>query len=124
MVLNEDIISILIKTSMAQPKIPELVLKLQQLAKPTFVNSRWRKPAISARRLADMRKSLVAEGVYWPPKPMADRGGDKPFKLIKHERDREKRYRAINRHCMYVLTPLFIEFLCTCTYIHKSLLML
>ena len=76
---------------MAQSKIPELVLKLQQLAKPTFVNRRWRKPAISARRLADMRKSLVAEGVYWPPKPMADRGGDKPFKLIKHERDREKR---------------------------------
>lgn len=76
---------------MAQSKLPEVVLKLQQLAKPTFVNRRWRKPALSARRLADTRKSLVAKGVYWPPKPLTDRGNDKPFKLIKHEREKEKR---------------------------------
>lgn len=76
---------------MAQ-KVPEIVLKLQQLAKPTFVNQRWRKPEISARKLAAIRKSMVASGVYWPPKPLADRSKDKPFKLIKHERTRQERY--------------------------------
>ena len=76
---------------MAQSKVPDLVLKFKQLAKPTFVNGRWRKPAISARRMAEIRKSLVASGVCWPPGPLANRGGDKPLKLIKHERNREKR---------------------------------
>ncbi len=85
------IISLFNLSSMAQSKMPDVVLKLQQLAKPTFVNKRWRKPILSARRLADTRKSLVAEGVHWPPKPFLDRGGDKPFKLIKHEREKEKR---------------------------------
>ena len=76
---------------MAERKIPELVLKLQQLAKPTFVNKRWRKAAISARQLAGIRKALVISGVYWPPKPLRDRSKDKPFKLIKHERTRKER---------------------------------
>lgn len=73
-------------------KLPEIVLKLQQLAKPTFVNQRWRKAAISGRQLAAIRKSLVVSGVYWPPKPLADRSKDKPLKLIKHERTRQERY--------------------------------
>ncbi len=72
-------------------KLPEIVQKLQQLAKPTFVNNRWRKAAISGRKLADIRKVLVASGVHWPPKPLRDRSGDKPFKLIKHERTRKER---------------------------------
>ena len=76
---------------MAQSKLPDVVLKSQKLAKPTFVNGRWRKPALSGRRLAEVRKSLLAKDVYWPPKPLNDRGGDKPFKLIKHERERGER---------------------------------
>lgn len=75
---------------MAQ-KVPEVVQKLQQLARPTFVNGRWRKPAINARKLAAIRRDMVAQGTYWPPKPLRDRGGDKPFKLAKHEREREAR---------------------------------
>ena len=76
--------------TMAQ-KVPDIVLKLQQLSKPTFVNQRWRKAAISARKLAGIRKAMVATGVYWPPKPLRDRSTDKPFKLIKHERTRQER---------------------------------
>ena len=76
---------------MSQQKIPEVVLKLQQMAKPTFVNGYWRKGAISARRLAHIRRSLVVEGIHWPAKPLRDRGGDKPFKLNKHERTRAER---------------------------------
>ena len=71
-------------------EIPEIVLKLQQLAKPTFVNGRWRKP-ISARKLAGLRKAMITSGIYWPPKPLRDRSADKPFKLIKHERTRDER---------------------------------
>lgn len=78
-------------TSMAQKEIPEIVLRLKELAKPTFVNQRWRKPVINARKLNGIRKSLVASGVYWPPKPLRDRSKDKPLKLIKHERTREER---------------------------------
>lgn len=85
-------------TKMAQ-KIPELVLKLQQMAKPSFVNGYWRKGTLSARKLADIRKSLVAEGVYWPQKLLRNRGSDKPFKLTKHERTRAERYReAVSDH--------------------------
>jgi len=72
-------------------EIPELVLKIKQLARPTFVNGRWRKSPISGRKLAGIRKAMVASGVYWPPKPLRDRSADKPFKLIKHERTREER---------------------------------
>lgn len=75
---------------MAQ-KVPDIVLKLQILAKPTFVNGKWRKAAISGRKLAGIRKAMVSSGVYWPPKPLRDRSEDKPFKLIKHERTRQER---------------------------------
>ena len=77
---------------MAQQRIPDIVLKLQQMAKPSSVNGHWRRGVLSARRLADVRKSLVAEGIYWPPKPLRNRGIDKPFKLNKHERTRAERY--------------------------------
>ena len=82
-------------SEMAQQRIPDVVLKLQQMAKPSFVNGHWRRGVLSARRLADVRKSLVTEGIYWPPKPLRNRGTDKPFKLNKHERTREERYGLI-----------------------------
>ncbi len=75
---------------MAQ-KIPEIVLKLQQLAKPRYVNERWRSPAISARKLAAIRRNLVVSGVHWPPKPLRDRSKDMELKLPKHKRVREER---------------------------------
>lgn len=72
-------------------RVPDLVLKLQQLARPTFVEGRWRKSKISPRKLATIRKSLVAEGVWWPPRPLRNRGADKPLKLKKWERQKEER---------------------------------
>ena len=75
---------------MAQ-KGSDAVQKLLQLAKPTFVNGRWRKPAINARKLAGIRRKMVASGVEWDPRPLRDRGGDKPLKLTKWEREREAR---------------------------------
>lgn len=87
---------------MAQQRIPDIVLKVQQMAKPSFINGRWRRGVLSARRMADVRKSLVAEGIYWPPKPLRDRGADKPLKLNKHERTRVERYEDVGSKCYYI----------------------
>ena len=75
---------------MAQKQVPLLVEKVLQLAQPTFVNGRWRKPALSGRKLAAVRRVLVMDGLWWR-KPLRDRGAGKPLKLIRHEREREAR---------------------------------
>ena len=76
---------------MAGKQVVDVVSKVQQLAKPKYVNGRWRRPVISGRKLAVMRRSLVMEGNDWPAKPLRDRGGDKPFKLTRREREKEER---------------------------------
>ena len=68
-----------------------IVSKLQVLARPRFVNGVWKKPIISGRKLAVIRRSMVAEGVEWPARPLRDRGSDKPLKLSRKEREREER---------------------------------
>ena len=75
---------------MAKNYGPDLVQKILQLARPTFVNRRWRKPYLSGRKLAAVRRELVMAGVEWP-RPLRDRGGDKPLKLARHERERAAR---------------------------------
>ena len=72
-------------------KVPGIVSKIQHLAKPRYVDGVWKKPIISRRKVATIRRSLVAEGVDWPAQPLRDRGGDKPFKLSRREREREER---------------------------------
>eukprot|EP00297_Palpitomonas_bilix_P014513 CAMPEP_0113888822 /NCGR_PEP_ID=MMETSP0780_2-20120614/13107_1 /TAXON_ID=652834 /ORGANISM="Palpitomonas bilix" /LENGTH=132 /DNA_ID=CAMNT_0000877757 /DNA_START=145 /DNA_END=543 /DNA_ORIENTATION=- /assembly_acc=CAM_ASM_000599 len=37
------------------------VSELAELTKPTFVNGKWRKPKVSARRAADIKKAHYAE---------------------------------------------------------------
>lgn len=76
---------------MATKQVAGLVCKVQQLAKPRYINGVWKKPIISGRKLASIRRSLVVEGVDWPTRPLRDRGGDKPFKLSRKEREREQR---------------------------------
>ena len=76
---------------MAGKQVVDVVSKVQQLAKPKYVNGRWRRPVVSGRKLATFRRSLVVEGVEWPARPLRDRGGDKPFKLTRREREREER---------------------------------
>lgn len=46
---------------------------------------------LSRRKLADIRKQMVVDGVYWPPKPLRNRGAERPLKLSKWERGREAR---------------------------------
>ena len=69
----------------------EVVRRVQQLAQPRYVNGVWKRPVVSARQKASIRRVLVAQGVDWPAKPLRDRGGDKPFKLSRHERERDER---------------------------------
>ena len=76
---------------MARRGFSNAVEKLLQLGRPTFVNGRWRKPAVSRRELNDIRKYMLSRGEAWPEKKLRDRGADKPFKLTKYERGREDR---------------------------------
>lgn len=76
---------------MASNKLTGLLAKLAQVSKPTFVNGRWRKPELGARKLAEVKRSLRAQGVPVPLEPLQDRSKDKPFKLPKWERNREAR---------------------------------
>lgn len=69
----------------------ELVTRVQQLARPRYVDGVWKKPLVSGRELAAARRALVAQGVDWPARPLRDRGADKPFKLSRKEREREER---------------------------------
>ena len=68
--------------------VAEIVTKVQQLVRPRYVNGVWKRPLVSGRELASIRRALGGE---WPPRPLRDRGGDKPFKLSRHEREREGR---------------------------------
>ena len=77
---------------MSAPKlISETVARLLALSRPRYVNGVWRRPAIGKMELAKIRKRLVANGEFWPPKPLRDRSKDKPFKLSKWERERPAR---------------------------------
>ena len=69
----------------------ELVARIQQLARPRYVNGVWKKPLVSGRELAAARRALAAEGMDWPVRPLRDRSQDKPFKLNRREREREER---------------------------------
>ena len=63
------------------------------MSKPTFINGRYVKAKLSARRLAAKRKQLIAAGHYWPEKPMRDRSLDMTSrKTAKKEREREARW--------------------------------
>ena len=73
-------------------RISDTVARLLALSKPRYIDGRWRRPAIGKRELNVIRKALVAEGEYWPRKPLRDRSKDKPLKLTKRERDKPARY--------------------------------
>lgn len=75
---------------MSQQRLSETALKLLELAKPRYIKGRWRKPLISNRELAVSRKALLLQGEYWPPKPLVNRGADKPLKLHAWERGRTR----------------------------------
>lgn len=75
----------------APKRISATVARLLALSRPTFVDGTWRRPALGKMQLAKIRKRLVANGEFWPPKPLRDRSKDKPFKLSKWERERPAR---------------------------------
>uniref|UniRef100_A0A061R0U9 MRPL25 domain-containing protein n=1 Tax=Tetraselmis sp. GSL018 TaxID=582737 RepID=A0A061R0U9_9CHLO len=70
-----------------------LLQKLGEAAlQPTFVNGKWRKPAISAKNVARLRKEDLLAGKEWPyEKPRSD----PPYKQPKgHKRHKELEQRA------------------------------
>ncbi|XP_001640517.2 uncharacterized protein LOC5520690 [Nematostella vectensis] len=76
---------------------PEVAQILED-SRPKFINNNWHKPKISARRLAELRKAYIAQGFYWPKKPMIDRGLDKTPKGHKYEQEKEERLAKIEEN--------------------------
>jgi hypothetical protein len=75
----------------AQPCVSEEVARLLEMSKPTFVNGRYVKAKLSARRLAMVRKQYIANGYFWPEKPLRDRSLDMTSKVSKKEKAKEER---------------------------------
>lgn len=55
------------------------------------MGNNWHKPKLSARRVAELRKKYLAQGYYWPERPLVDRGMDKTPKGHKYEREKEEK---------------------------------
>ena len=66
-------------------------MRILEHTKPTYTGHSWRSPRLSGRKLAEVRKTMIANGYYWPEKPLRDRGTCTPPKLHKHERTKEER---------------------------------
>jgi|SaaInlStandDraft_6_1057023.scaffolds.fasta_scaffold08888_3 hypothetical protein len=64
------------------------VAQILALARPTLVNGIWRKPALSGRKLNQLKKVVLAEGGEWPSELEKARGTvvRRPPKGHKHER--------------------------------------
>jgi hypothetical protein len=45
--------------------------KVLQLSRPRFVNGTWRRPILSGRKLAKIRKTVILSGRMWPELPRA-----------------------------------------------------
>ncbi|XP_028414319.1 uncharacterized protein LOC114537485 isoform X2 [Dendronephthya gigantea] len=78
--------------------VSDEVAKWLELSKPTFVNGRYVKAKLSARRLAKIRKQYVSDGYYWPTKPLRDRSLDMVPKYSKKEKAREERRKLIEEN--------------------------
>ena len=76
---------------MSRPKLADAVKKIIDLSKPLYIDGQWKKPRISGRKYARLRKQFVSSGYYWPEKPLRDRSKDVPSKGHKWEREREER---------------------------------
>ncbi|XP_062503077.1 uncharacterized protein LOC134180029 [Corticium candelabrum] len=80
---------------MSRPKLADAVKKIIDLSKPLYIDGQWKKPRISGRKYARLRKQFVSSGYYWPEKPLRDRSKDVPSKGHKWEREREERLSQI-----------------------------
>jgi len=62
--------------------------RIIQASSPTFVNGSWRKPQISLRKLADLKKKFIREGKPWdiPEKSKAIFNVEYPKKPFKNHK--------------------------------------
>eukprot|EP00118_Oscarella_pearsei_P025239 m.307809 g.307809 ORF g.307809 m.307809 type:complete len:147 (+) comp42853_c0_seq1:38-478(+) len=80
---------------MSARKIAPEILKILDHSKPTFRDGLWRKPAVSAMKLARLRNQYISAGYHWPQEPLRDRTKDRPPKGHKWERERGARQAMI-----------------------------
>ncbi|KAL6059474.1 hypothetical protein QOT17_014187 [Balamuthia mandrillaris] len=85
------------------PRWERYGLTVAQAARPIFVNGKWRKPMISGRHLAELRKCYLAQGLEWEEPEKNYKATwrmhrpNKPNKLHKRQRPEniEKRQKMI-----------------------------
>ena len=56
--------------------------------RPTYLNGRWRKPAVSAMQLARVRKATLLAGQPWTLSERTNRRKEKPVKFKGHKAER------------------------------------
>lgn len=85
---------VILQNQEVHPEVQEILLK----SKPQKVGRNWHKPKISARQLAVLRRQCIAQGYYWPDKPMVDRGLDRLPKGHKYEKRKQERLAQIEEN--------------------------
>lgn len=76
------------------PVHPE-VAEILRNSKGRLIDGKWHKPLYNARGLAALRNEYIAKGIYWPEKPMRDRGLDRTPKGHKRAIRKEERLARI-----------------------------
>ena len=77
------------------PTVSAPVRRILENSKSRYVDGQLVRPKYNARKVARLRKQYIAEGYYWPDKPMRDRNLDNaPAGKMRHKR-REERYEVI-----------------------------
>ncbi|KAJ7357424.1 hypothetical protein OS493_024936 [Desmophyllum pertusum] len=72
------------------PVHPE-VAEILRNSRGQMVDGKWQKPMFNARAVAKLRNEYIANGYYWPEKPMRDRGLDRTPKGHKRKMEQEER---------------------------------
>ena len=68
-------------------KLEAALASMPGAAQPTLVEGKWRAPAMSRRKVAELRKAAIALGKEWPWDVANKNPEYKPPKGHKHERD-------------------------------------
>jgi hypothetical protein len=94
-------------TTMADPaKVAAVFQKIVKLSKPEYKHGSWRKPVLSRRKIAVLRKKFLLQGYEWDDRAFLnyrilhkDERKVKPPKGHKHQRELDKRFTGLCSFC-------------------------
>jgi hypothetical protein len=85
--------------------------------RPTFVNGRWRKPKLSRRKIAQVRKQVLMAGMAWPFERIRNAAPVTKFKGHKADKQHRERYDCI---CILIIRDIVVC-VCVCVCVYMSL---